>query len=116
MTPQRVQAVDGQVPAGAVLIDQRPWANPWRVERIGDRWTTTLTLYPARSYHSSREDAGAFAVSRFKAHLFWDVSAFVIVGPEEVRRELAGRDVACSCPLDQPCHGDVLLAVANDWL
>jgi hypothetical protein len=23
------------------------------------------------------------------------------------------RDLACWCPLDQPCHADVLLAVAN---
>lgn len=30
-----------------------------------------------------------------------------------VRRDLAGRDLACWCPLDQPCHADVLLAIAN---
>lgn len=30
-----------------------------------------------------------------------------------VRGELRGRDLACWCPLDQPCHADVLLAVAN---
>lgn len=30
------------------------------------------------------------------------------------RRELAGRDLACWCPLDEPCHADVLLDVAND--
>lgn len=27
--------------------------------------------------------------------------------------ELRGRDLACWCPLDQPCHADVLLALAN---
>lgn len=27
--------------------------------------------------------------------------------------ELAGRDVACWCPEDEPCHGDVLLELAN---
>ena len=31
----------------------------------------------------------------------------------DVRRELAGRDLACWCPLDGPCHADVLLDVAN---
>lgn len=30
------------------------------------------------------------------------------------RRELAGKDVACWCPLDQPCHGDVLLDLAAE--
>lgn len=32
---------------------------------------------------------------------------------EDVRRELAGKDLACWCPLNQPCHADVLLEVAN---
>jgi hypothetical protein len=39
---------------------------------------------------------------------------------EDVRRDLAGRDLACWCPLPaegQPdaCHRSVLLAVANGW-
>ncbi len=32
---------------------------------------------------------------------------------EADRRELAGRDLACHCPLGGPCHGDVLLEWAN---
>jgi len=28
-------------------------------------------------------------------------------------RELRGKDLACWCPLDQPCHADVLLELAN---
>ena len=28
--------------------------------------------------------------------------------------ELAGKNLACWCPLDQPCHADVLLELAND--
>ena len=28
-------------------------------------------------------------------------------------RELAGHDLACWCPLNQPCHADVLLEFAN---
>jgi hypothetical protein len=31
----------------------------------------------------------------------------------DVVRELAGHDLACWCPLDVPCHADVLLEVAN---
>ena len=30
-----------------------------------------------------------------------------------IQQDLAGRDLACWCPLDQPCHADVLLALAN---
>lgn len=32
---------------------------------------------------------------------------------DEIRAELARKDLACWCPLDQPCHADVLLAIAN---
>lgn len=38
------------------------------------------------------------------------------MGPEfaaEARHELAGRDLACWCPADLPCHADVLLEIAN---
>ena len=31
-------------------------------------------------------------------------------------RELRGKDLACWCPLDQPCHADVLLEIANKAL
>ena len=30
-----------------------------------------------------------------------------------IRHNLAGKDLACWCPLDQPCHADVLLEIAN---
>jgi len=30
-----------------------------------------------------------------------------------IRRELSGKNLACFCPLDQPCHADVLLRLAN---
>ena len=34
----------------------------------------------------------------------------------QIRADLAGHDLACWCPLNQPCHADVLLEIANrDW-
>ncbi len=32
---------------------------------------------------------------------------------EAARAELRGKNLACWCPLGQPCHADVLLEVAN---
>lgn len=42
-----------------------------------------------------------------------------IVGPEpptraEIKQHLRGKDLACYCPLDAPCHADVLLEIANE--
>lgn len=40
-----------------------------------------------------------------------------IVGPpptiDAIRTELKGKNLACFCALDQPCHADVLLELAN---
>ena len=44
-------------------------------------------------------------------HLASDISIHPY-SPEELA-ELAGKDLMCWCPLDQPCHADVLLQIAN---
>lgn len=31
----------------------------------------------------------------------------------EARKELRGKDLACWCKVGDPCHGDVLLKIAN---
>lgn len=33
---------------------------------------------------------------------------------EDAKRELRGKDLACWCRLDQTCHADLLLWVANE--
>lgn len=38
---------------------------------------------------------------------------FLKVTADDIRHELAGKDLACWCPLSQPCHADVLLELAN---
>ncbi|MBM3253101.1 MAG: DUF4326 domain-containing protein [Candidatus Omnitrophica bacterium] len=30
-----------------------------------------------------------------------------------IKRVLKGKNLACWCPLDQPCHADILLRIAN---
>lgn len=30
------------------------------------------------------------------------------------KQELKGLNLACFCPLDQPCHADILLEIANE--
>jgi hypothetical protein len=52
----------------------------------------------------------AEAVRRYREDLF---AGRLRVTIEDAKRELRGRDLACYCPLDEPCHADVLLEVAN---
>ena len=77
-------------PPGAVVVARpSPWGNPFRIGSDGDR---------------------ARCVARFREAFLRGRLPF---GPGDVRRELAGRDLACWCPTDGPCHADVLLEVAN---
>jgi hypothetical protein len=32
----------------------------------------------------------------------------------EIQQQLSGLDLVCWCPLDQPCHADVLIKMANE--
>lgn len=86
---QRSRRKGARLPAGVVVVT-RPtrWGNPH-----------PLDLGRAEAVRRYREDllAGRLAVT-----------------VDDVKRELRERDLACYCPLDEPCHAEVLLAVANE--
>jgi len=102
-SPKRIQ-MSRQKPWRAdnpdAVIVARPskWGNPYRV---GDEFLNDKGLVVDRV-----EDA-ADAVGRFRQYVA-RIGLHMLV-----RRNLAGRDLACWCPLDQPCHADVLLELAN---
>jgi Domain of unknown function (DUF4326) len=48
----------------------------------------------------------ASAVEVFRLHA-------TVLQNKELMEALRGKDLACWCPLDQPCHADVLLEIAN---
>jgi hypothetical protein len=55
----------------------------------------------------------ATAVARFREMIEGGYDVSVYPPREEIRAQLAGHDLACWCPLDGPCHADVLLEIAN---
>lgn len=93
MMPQRVQRrrIKGwQMPANTVYVG-RPtrWGNPFRVGE-----------------HLNREQAVAAYREYIQARIAAEPGRYDL-------EELRGQDLACWCPLDQPCHADVLLELAN---
>jgi len=91
--PQRIQlsrAAGWRKPPGAIVV-ARPtrWGNPYRV-------TDGRSRAEAVKLYRQALDAGS--------------------GPRraDIRRELGGHDLACWCPLTEPRHADVLLAIANE--
>lgn len=80
------------------------------------KWGNPYTLAAMREF---REDSDA----DLRAECVFDFKCWLdgIFDGEEDRRariladlhELRGHDLACWCPLDQPCHADVLLEMSN---
>jgi hypothetical protein len=71
------------------------------------RWATraeVVELYRRTLTEPDRGMVGAWPSHRGR---------FLTVTVDDVRRKLAGRDLACWCPLSVPCHADVLLKLAN---
>lgn len=91
---------------------------PQRIQRKRTKgWTMPVnTVYvgrPSRGgnpYRASGATTAAEAVAMFRDYLRRAPDQ------DEVRtylNSLRGKDLACWCPLNQPCHADVLLELAN---
>lgn len=101
MKPVRVQikrAAGWRMPENTVVV-ARPskWGNQFRVS----------------DERTAGESVGAFhtwlTVIACDAEMHYRKAILLFALPE-----LRGKNLACWCPLDQPCHADVLLQLAND--
>lgn len=119
MTPQRIQrrrTKGWRMPEGAVYVG-RPtgWGNPFTVERDVAVPPVKARMWAVRYYGlllarwDTRELAIIDAVDRFRQHVVRETPILWRWAGED----LAGKDLACWCRLDAPCHADVLLELAN---
>ncbi len=108
MMPDRIQlrrTKGWRKPEGAVVV-ARPtkWGNPYRVGIHGDA-ARCVALYRQAA-------TGLIDNTRPPVPQVTEVMAM----QDHLRThlpELRGKDLACWCPLDAPCHADVLLELAN---
>lgn len=117
--PQRIQlrrTKGWRKPEGAIVV-ARPtiWGNPWRV---GDIVGCDIDA-PDRYRGAAAVITAELAVMLYELALTgpgMHRNTFTGLQVDDVhaRNVLAGHDLACWCPLDQPCHADVLLRIAND--
>ena len=79
-----------RLPEGAVFVG-RPtkWGNPYRLGKEADSREEVVAMYRKMLANLPPEELSA------------------LLAP------LKGRDLACWCPQDEPCHADVLLELAN---
>lgn len=129
MTPTRIQRrrVKGwRAPDGAVYVGRGTrWGNPCTQVRYpaldGTDWEHEGRLHKTSgerhafvhpdqtiTWHLVKEATREQAVAMFRGWLDQRPAL-----AEAARTELGGRDLMCWCPLDEPCHADVLLELAN---
>jgi len=134
--PDRIRlsrAAGWRKPEGAVVV-ARPtrWGNPWKPGSPGRFW---LPDYPVADQiiGCMLDTEDAVALYRWlltqgpepqNSHLPAQLSADGRRHTRDMLRahatriradlhQLRGHDLACWCPLDKPCHADVLLELAN---
>lgn len=106
------------MPEGAIYVG-RPtvWGNPfWHTQKfhgleaalelyrnalqgvwspsVTDKWNVVNPMIPYEAQQEWRKRLGQHPLER-------------------LRYELRGKDLACWCRLDQPCHADILIELAN---
>jgi hypothetical protein len=91
-------------PDAVIVARPSMWGNPWAIGSTG--WTILPGGYIDREPHPPLTRDGA--IESFRNSI-----EFRLADDPHYLDALAGRDLACWCPLDQPCHADVLLELAN---
>lgn len=139
---RRRRTAGWRMPEGAVYVGRgTKWGNPFIVGKAlvrapaenGAAWAYegrlhatpgTRTFFctgtddigmPVGFWHDVRHATVEECVTMFRHRFERTDPSNVGVGLplDVVRAELAGRDLACWCPPDGPCHVDVLLELAN---
>ena len=102
MKPKRIQlsrAKGWRMPPDTVKIDRATkWGNPFVIGKDGTR---------AECIEKYRR----FVVAKAKTTRPDVLASRTLVSAHV--GDLKGKNLACWCPLDGPCHGDVLLELAN---
>ena len=99
---QASMAING-LPAKSVCRPGK-WGNPF-VAALSNVYKLTPKGRRAVKFCSSPYDARRRAVTLYRE--------LMQKRAEEIRRELAGHNLACWCPPGSPCHADVLLELLN---
>ncbi|MFJ2298121.1 DUF4326 domain-containing protein [Oerskovia paurometabola] len=113
--PKRIQqrrTKGWRKPEGAVAVGRgTKWGNPVRIVPVhrGGPFDLKRDGVGFIGQTAGIESARASAARRFRNLVDLGLAPSV----DEIRAELAGKDLMCWCPLGSPCHADVLLELAN---
>ena len=110
-----------RLPPNTVVVS-RPsrWGNPFQVGgwfMVGDpnpqRAGFSMSWCQASCEEIANRTPGKFTLIRTPAQAVEFFERLMKSSPRDVSA-LRGKNLACWCPLDGPCHADTLLRIAND--
>jgi hypothetical protein len=116
---QRKRAKGWRMPEGAIYCGRpNPFGNPFPVTKAKstsagvtkDIWVVGTWTGPAMWIRDNELEARRISVDAYRV---WIGHAQQSNLKAEAVSVLRGKDLACWCRLDQKCHADVLLEIAN---
>ena len=114
IAPKRVQMSRkhpwrAEHPDAVIVARPSRWGNPYEVVKQFGEWGVRPPGHPLiepMTASLTKAEAARHAVAFYRSSAVWRA--------DEIRAALAGRDLACWCKPGDPCHGDVLLEIANE--
>lgn len=119
--PKRIQlhrTKGWRKPEGTITV-ARPgyWGNPFVIGQTPrqhrERDPELVERGDLGRYDDEHPLTRAEAIAAYEAWIPTAVGRSGRLRVDEAREQLRGHDLACWCSLDGPCHGNVLLAIAN---
>ena len=118
---QRKRTKGWKMPEGCIYVG-RPtkWGNAFKVGSYLNAWGKAFISIKLADcdpdkireiYRNKRLDEKITLENSIEWYELW-LQEWIKTGRFNIA-ELRGKDLACFCPLDQPCHADVLLKLAN---
>lgn len=90
----------------------RGWKMPRNTVYVGrpTKWGNPFLIGQTYPYAHSPALTRQQTIELFEDYL---KNEFLGIQIKDVKRELRGKNLACWCPLGEPCHADALLKLAN---
>lgn len=113
---QRKRTKGWRMPVGSVYVGRTTkWGNPFKVGIHGD--AGECVAFYRQTFEAIRLNTFHKLPARFQKawrehHATW-LPIWIDVWVTSEAWGLRGKDLACFCRLDAPCHADVLLELAN---
>lgn len=120
--PKRLQNTKSNRHISGFRIANKMWGSPFRVLEIDEQWNVVWVGDEMKLKHhkpegwqnvpcENRMEAASLALHAFEEWITHPDRDRVL---GRIKERLAGYNLICHCRIGYPCHGDILIRLAND--